>query len=216
LRVSNTGRFKVTVPIRARDHQVAAFIDKNTSWIDRQQKYFQKIYSILPNMRIETGADFLYLGQFLKITADPAITRADQIYLPDKNIKKYLKIRLKDHLEQRLSYYCAKYDFVYNQLKVKDINSNWGSCSGSNNLNFNYHLVFVEAKLIDYLLVHELVHLRYKHHGKRYWQEVAKIMPDYKNRQLRLRSISQLIFCWGQKLTEYEEINKTAATYAFQ
>lgn len=205
LRVSHTGKFKVTVPRRASEFQIADFINKNSPWIYKQEQTFKNLYNSLPPLEISEGLSFLYMGEFLTITANPAIEREGFIYLPKKNLKQYLKIKLKAHLEMRLDHYSQKYGFNYNQLRVKDISSNWGSCSGKNNLNFNYHLVFVQRSLIDYLVVHELAHLHHKNHSKRYWQDVAKMMPDYQIRQKYLKKLSNLIFCWGEKLNAGEK-----------
>jgi predicted metal-dependent hydrolase len=78
--------------------------------------------------------------------------------------------------------------------------------------------VFLEPKVIDYLIVHELAHLKYKNHSKRYWQQVASIMPDFKVRQQKLKKLSQLIFCWGTKISQLDQdlSRAKAITYVSQ
>ena len=64
----------------------------------------------------------------------------------------------------------------------------WGSCSRRGNLNFHWKCVMAPIKIIDYLVVHELAHLIYPDHSEQYWQELAKIMPDYMERKNWLRT----------------------------
>lgn len=59
----------------------------------------------------------------------------------------------------------------------------WGSCSGKNRLNFNTHLAKMHPDFIEYVVVHELAHIRHKNHSKYFWAEVEKFLPDYKERQ---------------------------------
>ncbi len=59
----------------------------------------------------------------------------------------------------------------------------WGSCSGKNRLNFNTHLATMHPDFVEYVVVHELAHIRHKNHSKDFWAEVEKFLPDYKERQ---------------------------------
>jgi predicted metal-dependent hydrolase len=61
--------------------------------------------------------------------------------------------------------------------------SRWGSCSGKNRLNFNTRLATMHPDFIEYVVVHELAHIRHKNHSKEFWAEVAQFLPDYKERQ---------------------------------
>lgn len=59
----------------------------------------------------------------------------------------------------------------------------WGSCSGKNRLNFNTHLATMPPDFVEYVVVHELAHIKHKNHSKDFWAEVEKYLPDYKKRQ---------------------------------
>ncbi len=59
----------------------------------------------------------------------------------------------------------------------------WGSCSGKNRLNFNTRLATMHPDFVEYVVVHELAHIRHKNHSKAFWMEVEKYLPDYKQRQ---------------------------------
>lgn len=94
-------------------------------------------------------------------------------------------------VENRLSVINKFYNFKINRIAIKNTKSRWGSCSSKGNLNFNYKIIYLKPKLADYLIVHELCHLGELNHSKRFWNLVAKIIPDYVtiNKELRRTSI---------------------------
>ena len=79
----------------------------------------------------------------------------------------------------RVDYYNQFYNFDFNKISVKNQKTRWGSCSRKGNLNFNYKILFLPEKSADYIIVHELCHLGELNHSKRFWDLVAKVMPDY-------------------------------------
>ncbi len=82
-------------------------------------------------------------------------------------------------LSERVRHFNQFYGFSYKSISIKNQASRWGSCSLSGNLNFNYRLLFVEEALRDYVVVHELCHLKEHNHGKGFWNLVARVVPDY-------------------------------------
>jgi hypothetical protein len=75
-----------------------------------------------------------------------------------------------------------KNGFRYATIRITSAKTRWGSCGSSGSLNFPWRLVMAPLDVIDYVIVHELVHLRIRNHSKRYWEAVKRIMPDYKAR----------------------------------
>ena len=84
-----------------------------------------------------------------------------------------------EYIPKRVKYYAEKENFVYNKITIKNLVSRWGSCSTKGNLNFNCLLMLTPDYVIDYVVVHELCHLREMNHSEKFWAEVEKIMPDY-------------------------------------
>ena len=90
-------------------------------------------------------------------------------------------------VENRLSYFNKFYNFEINHVSIKNTSTRWGSCSSMGNLNFNYKIIYLRPQLADYLIVHELCHLGELNHSKRFWELVAKTIPDYVNINKELR-----------------------------
>ena len=107
------------------------------------------------------------------------------------NRKKYLdsKERARALILQRLEHFNSFYNFKYLLVSVRDQKTRWGSCSSKGNLNFNYKILFLDSDLADYIIVHELCHLKEMNHGVNFWQQVELQCPDYKSKMSRLRLI---------------------------
>jgi len=71
--------------------------------------------------------------------------------------------------------------------KRQELKNKWGTCTGKNNISLNWRLVFAKTSIIDYVVIHELCHLKHKNHSKKFWREVEKILPNYKDSKNWLR-----------------------------
>jgi predicted metal-dependent hydrolase len=85
--------------------------------------------------------------------------------------------------------YCKKYQFKYNKIFIKDHKTKWGSCSNKGNINLNYRIIFLPRKLAEYVIVHELCHLKELNHTNKYWKLVEKILPNYKQHLVELQNM---------------------------
>ncbi|MFC1964919.1 M48 family metallopeptidase [Chloroflexota bacterium] len=90
-------------------------------------------------------------------------------------------------LTRRLKQLADKYGFVYNTVSFRNQKTRWGSCSSQNNISLNIKLITLPDELIDYVILHELIHTREKNHGKAFWAEMDKIMGNGKKMTLKLR-----------------------------
>jgi hypothetical protein len=91
------------------------------------------------------------------------------------------------YINNKLLYFNQFYGFTYNRVSIKNHKSRWGSCSSKGNLNFNYKIIFLPENAFDYIIVHELCHLKELNHSKRFWDLVAKATPNYKDIRKQLK-----------------------------
>ncbi len=90
-------------------------------------------------------------------------------------------------LAHKLESLARKHGFKYNRVFIKNQRTLWGSCSHKNNINLNYKLYILPVELQEYVILHELVHLKIKNHSKDFWNELERYCPDYKRRKKELR-----------------------------
>ena len=88
-----------------------------------------------------------------------------------------------------LAHYGALHGIKVGKISIRNQKSRWGSCSKKGNLNFNYKLVFLAPELRDYVIVHEICHVKEFNHGRGFWALVAEAVPDHREVRGRLRHI---------------------------
>lgn len=122
-----------------------------------------------------------------------------EIYIPEKmnsgeckeeirkELSKWYRTMSKEIIGERLQYYSCKIKVKYNNFRIKDQKTRWGSCSSKKNLNFNWRIVMAPEWVMDYIIIHELCHLIHMNHSKDFWATVSKFMPNYKDASLWLK-----------------------------
>ncbi|MBX4188077.1 MAG: M48 family metallopeptidase [Candidatus Doudnabacteria bacterium] len=93
--------------------------------------------------------------------------------------------------KERIGFFNKAYGFNYNKVSIKNNSSLWGSCSRKGNLNFLYKIALLPSDLADYIIVHELCHLKEFNHSQNFWNLVALTIPDHKQRRAKLKSRGQ-------------------------
>ena len=93
-------------------------------------------------------------------------------------------------LKERIDFFSEKHNFKYNKLFIKNQKTRWGSCSGENNINLNAKLLNLPQKLIDYVILHELVHTKVKNHSTEFWFTLESYMDDSKKYDKELKKYS--------------------------
>lgn len=148
----------VFVPLYVSGNEIERMVISKSKWID---EHMLKVQSTIDER-----------SKLEKITFEQVKELADQAV---------------EYIPKRVKYYAEKENFVYNKITIKNLVSRWGSCSTKGNLNFNCLLMLTPDYVIDYIVVHELCHLREMNHSEKFWAEVEKIMPDYQRAELWLK-----------------------------
>ena len=93
-----------------------------------------------------------------------------------------------DLVNRRIKFFSKKHNFSFNKIFIKNQKTRWGSCTKNKNLNINYKVIFLPKKQQDYIIVHEMCHLKEFNHSRKFWSLVEKIMPDYLEIKNELRN----------------------------
>lgn len=134
---------------------------------------------------IEEQLEWIYAKTKSLETRDPNLTTLDRgHYLKHKE-------QARELVHAKLEQFNSYYNFTYHEVSIGAQRSRWGSCSSKKNLNFNYKILFLPEELQDYLIVHELAHLKEMNHGPRFWSVVAETIPNPKQKAKQLRKLTQ-------------------------
>ena len=136
-------------------------------------KFSQLLFSFLMSFMTSKKQFLVY---------EKKIYRNNSTYISNKEKARFL-------VKQKLQYYNKFYNFTYKRVAIRDQKSRWGSCSSLGNLNFNFRVIFLPEHLQNYLIVHELCHLKEMNHKKSFWKLVAQTIPEYKSSRKELRTI---------------------------
>ncbi len=195
VQVDAFGTVTVRAPMRCGDERIFAFLRDKERWIVRQKQKTAGAGMRLPPENLD-GYSFLLLGKqcAVQITDDKFIRfdkENNRIFLPSKNAKEKLVKWLKENalriFTQAASERAKQMQTPFQSVTISSARTRWGVCTGDNKLRFSFRLLYAEKSVIDYVVVHELAHVKYKNHGKAFWAEVAKYVPDYKQKRKWLK-----------------------------
>lgn len=104
----------------------------------------------------------------------------------------WLKKRAKAKFQRRMDFWAQHLGVRYRRLSITNAGRRWGSCSVKNDIRLNWRLIMAPLPILDYVVVHELCHVRHKNHGPHFWAQVASVMADYKARRRALKCVSNV------------------------
>ena len=144
------------------------------------------------------GMSLEKLENFLRQKADwilrkmnLAQKRKPSLLLPKPSRREYLarKKEAFELVENKIDYFRSVYNLCPARISIRNQRTRWGSCSRKGNLNFNYRIIHLPEKYLDYVVVHEICHLKEFNHSKRFWDLVAEAIPEYKKIRKEIRNL---------------------------
>ena len=199
--VDRTNRVIVRAPYRCGEERIFAFLQEKETWI-RQRQAKNEGAKVAPPPENLDGYVFLLLGKPCKITLTNEQTiRYDKathaLFLPEKGSKWRLVQWLKDNaqriMEEVTAHWAQRMQTEYKSVTISSAHRTVGSCSHDNALRYTYRLLYAPKDVIEYVAVHELAHTRHKNHSPRFWAEVAKYLPDWKEKRKWLHTHNALM-----------------------
>ena len=197
LSINENADLVVRAPNRVSYDEIQKFISEKSAWIDKKHRLIKE--HLKDNENQHSRSQCLYLGSLYPVKIDnnsiePISFNGQMFTINNENretisllLKSWYKKRFMEVALPRLSYFSDKYNLKVNQVRVKEQKTLWGSCSSKNNINLNYLLIMAPMKVIDYVIVHELVHTIHKNHSAKFWQKVETIMPKFKEARYWLK-----------------------------
>ena len=200
LEIHPGGALVVRIPHSLRLEKLEGFLVKKRKWIQQKQDLARK--KTRPEPTFAHGQKFLFLGRYypLRFKNVSRFTFDDAFYMPQHEQPKarvlfiaWYKRQARAHIGARTEHLAGKIHISYSKVTITSAAKRWGSCSANGNLNFPYRLVMAPPPVIDYVIVHELIHILERNHAKPYWEKVETAMPDYKKYKAWLKDHGHLL-----------------------
>lgn len=194
----------VRAPEWADDEQVENIVESKHYWIYKSLAEWRDLNATKLLREYKNGEGFLYLGRGHRLLltgeqAEPLLLKNGRFCLrrnlietgdiaPAKEaFREFYVRRGKERLRQRVTYFSPKVGVEPKGIDVRDLGNRWASCSRNGNLAFHWRCMMAPQTIIDYVVVHELCHFHHRDHTDAFWNEVDKVMPDYRERKEWLR-----------------------------
>jgi hypothetical protein len=203
LRVRPDGSLRVTLPRWGSRADALRFVATQRGWIARQR---QKLGEQSPR-EWQDGSCILLRGVPVAIRLEErdgatcAVYGDRSVRLPDggrpdlrRVIERDLRRAAAEFLVPRVAALAAQHELAYERVTVRGQRSRWGSCSRKGTISLNFRLIQLPPEVCDYILVHELMHLRQQNHSRRFWRLVEKACPEFREAERWLRTHGTMLF----------------------
>lgn len=209
LTVEPTGKLVVTAPPKTSIDKLNGLVRNKARWVVERIKRTSDVPPAHGDREFVTGETVQYLGRQyrLKVVSggegDSAALHGRWLHVPvpgylhgsdrARAARQRLRTWLKSHADRRLplrlAAICKRFGIDAPSIVVREQRKRWGSCDTKGTLRLNWRIIQAAPSLIDYVLVHELVHLRHQNHTRIFWAEVERMLPEYEMRRRELRRI---------------------------
>ena len=181
----------VRAPLHATNIQIQEAVDRHQDWILAKQQEFALQRSQYPPINYQEGEKFWYLGQMypLKVSssARKPLALSSSFTISKKALPQaqavftaWYRAQAQQVIVPRVIIRALQLGYNLNGIRISSARKRWGSCSGRGTLSFAWRLVMAPLPVIDYVIVHELVHLEHHNHSRAFWARVGQIIPEYK------------------------------------
>jgi hypothetical protein len=206
LHIKEDGKIVIYSPYNAPKWEIEKFIKEKQLWIvekisEKEKRIKEVEKAFLP------GEKFLYLGEYyplemqdsgncgspLRLSFGKFIIDKDHIEGARDLFVQWYKREAKEKVFGRINYYSHRLYLFPKRIRITNAKSRWGSCSPDNRLSFSWRIIMASLTIIDYILIHELGHIREKNHSKRFWTYLESILPDYRRHRLWLKENGHLL-----------------------
>jgi len=184
------GQVEVRAPLGYSDAKIRELVNSKRDWIEKKQALALKNHQQFPRHSYRAGETFVFLGAEYPLSivqkqtqmltfrhgfwlAEKALPQAEAVF------EAWYRAQARQVISERASHFAQLHGFNYNAIRISGAKTRWGSCSSKGNLSFTWRLVMAPLDVIDYVVLHELAHLREPNHSPKFWKLVAAMMPNY-------------------------------------
>ncbi len=190
IEIKPDGRLIVRAPQAASDAHIRSMVAAKADWIRKTRARLARQYPNLKPKTFTPGEKFWFLGEQYPLTLTDRqrppldlegsflLSRAAQDRAKEIFIEWYRE-ETRAITQRLIKGYTKQYGFRVRQVRITSARTRWGSCSSKHTLNFTYRLCMAPLPIIEYVVIHELVHLKIHNHSQAFWKAVAELDPDF-------------------------------------
>ncbi len=203
LRVGPEGSIEIKAPLKCSDKDILDVLVKHQDWLRKRLLKHQEIQEEAPEHKFAEGENFFYLGRpytltyvkgksFADFEDDRLECRPGPAVFTRKLLLELYQRDARAYLTERTMELADDHAIEITQVKINSAARRWGSCSGKGNINFSWRLIMCPPEIVDYVICHELAHIKELNHSPDFWFEVEKLCPGYKKHRKMLREKEHL------------------------
>jgi len=193
----------VSAPFKMSEKQIDEFVNKNHTWIEKQRIRLSEIEMYKQSFVLDYGTEVYFFGKKLPVLSEEtrkAKLTPTHIAMPQGLDSTQIKQRLitlyretaREYIGSRLPHYSNLTGISASKLTITSAKTNWGSCT-ADRLHFSWHLIMAEKEIIDYVIIHELSHIKHHNHSDAFWYEVSRFCPEWKKLRSKLKFYSEIL-----------------------
>lgn len=202
IHIRKDATLEVRAPLKTSKADIDRFVMSKQDWITRHLAQMEQHVSNKAEFTIKYNDTVPMQGEEYPVVArdgNQAGFDGDCFFLPPglapgelkRVIIQVYRLVAKKLLTNKVIDYSKQMSVMPTAVKINGAKTRWGSCSGRNSINFSWRLVMADDEVIDYVVVHELAHIREHNHSEGFWRVVASVLPDYKERQKKLKELQK-------------------------
>ena len=203
--IERNGQVVVRPPAGLTPEQVDALVDSRRMWIYRNLAEWKDLNAAAVAREWVNGETFLYLGKAYRLSLvsgqDCALKLKEGRFCLSRELieqggtqsareafEAFYTDKGQQRFANRVAHYAPKVGVEVSRIRVKDMGYRWASCGRTGTLNFHWKCMMAPPRIIDYIAVHELCHFHHRNHSDAFWNEVDKVLPDWRERKEWLRA----------------------------
>jgi predicted metal-dependent hydrolase len=196
------GIVEVRAPLKMPKNDIDRFVASKEMWIQKKLLLTKERLNSRAAFQLDYGNCVLVRGREYPIVSKPGnrigfddtqffmVPGLNSVQIKDACVHIY-KLIAKQVLTAKTLEYASKMGVMPSNVKINSAKTRWGSCSGNKSINYSWRLIMAEDDVIDYVVVHELAHLKEMNHSAGFWAIVKGVLPDYKGRQQLLKALQK-------------------------
>ena len=193
LSINAEGNLIVRAPYRTSVEEIRTFVSRHERWAAKRLLAYENA----PKLNVSDGAELSIFGRKFIIQEGGARISSDNIFLPanckDETLRALLKRESARYMLTLTENIAAIYGFMFSRVRISSARGRWGSYSRKGTVSYSFRIAFLPPDLAEYVAVHELCHSKHFDHSPAFWREVEKILPDYRARRKRLKSMGYIM-----------------------